>query len=51
MTLVATANKLGVSFYAYVYDRVAGGNALPNLADIIKQRSPAAHPIFTSTAT
>jgi hypothetical protein len=51
MTLVATARKLGVSFYAYVYDRVAGLNALPHLADIIKQRSPAAHPIMTSTAT
>jgi hypothetical protein len=51
MTLVATARKLGVSFYAYVYDRVAGINALPNLADIIKQRSPTAHPIMTSTAT
>lgn len=44
MTLVATAKKLGISFFAYVYDRVAGVNALPRLADIIKQRSPASHP-------
>ena len=51
MTLVATAKKLGVSFYAYVYDRVAGVNALPNLADIIKQRSPASHPILSSPTT
>jgi len=45
MTLAATAKKLGISFFAYVYDRVAGVNALPSLADIIKQRSPASHPI------
>ena len=45
MTLAATAKKLGISFFAYVYDRIAGVNALPPLADIIKQRSPAAHPI------
>lgn len=48
MTLVATAKKLGISFYAYVYDRVAGVNALPRLADIIKQRSPASHPIMST---
>jgi len=49
MTLAATAKKLGISFLAYVYDRIAGVNALPPLADIIKQRSPASHPImFTS---
>jgi hypothetical protein len=45
MTLAATAKKLGISFFAYVYDRIAGINALPPLADIIKQRSPASHPI------
>lgn len=45
MTLVATAKKLGVSFYAYVYDRVAGVNALPSLAELIQQQSPASHPI------
>lgn len=51
MTLAATAKKLGVSFYAYVYDRVAGVNALPSLADLIQQRSPASHPIMTNPST
>lgn len=46
MTLAATAKKLGISFFAYAYDRIAGVNALPPLADIIKQRSPASHPIM-----
>jgi hypothetical protein len=49
MTLAATAKKLGISFFAYVYDRVAGVNALPSLADIIKQRSPASHPIMSTS--
>lgn len=47
MTLTETAKKLGVSFYAYVYDRLAGINTLPSLADMIYQRSPAVHPIIT----
>ena len=50
MTLVATAKKLGVSCYAYIYDRVSGTNALPSLAEIIKQRSPASHPTLTEPA-
>lgn len=45
MTLVATARQLGVSFYAYVYDRVAETFALPSLADLIRQRAPAFHPL------
>jgi hypothetical protein len=45
MTLAATARQLGVSFYAYIYDRVAGVYALPSLADIIRQRAPAFHPL------
>lgn len=49
MTLAATAKKLGVSFFAYVYDRVAAVNALPPLAEIIKQRSPASHPVVVSS--
>jgi hypothetical protein len=49
MTLAATAKKLGISFFAYVYDRIAGVNALPPLADIIKQRSPASHPIMSTS--
>jgi hypothetical protein len=47
MTLSETAKKLGVSFYAYVYDRLADINALPSLADMIYQRSPAVHPTVT----
>jgi hypothetical protein len=39
MTLAATAKQLGVSFYAYIYDRVTGARALPDLADIIRERT------------
>lgn len=49
MTLAATAKKLGISFFAYVYDRIAGVNALPRLAHIIKQRSPASHPVIATS--
>ncbi len=45
MTLAATARQLGVSFYAYIYDRVSGARALPDLADIIRERAPAFHPL------
>lgn len=45
MTLAATARQLGVSFYAYIYDRVSGAHALPDLADIIRERAPAFHPL------
>jgi hypothetical protein len=38
-TLAATAKKLGVSFYEYIYDRVSGTNSIPNLADLIAQRA------------
>jgi FtsZ-binding cell division protein ZapB len=48
MTLAATAKKLGISFFAYVYDRLAGVNALPQLAHIIEQRSPAFHPVMAT---
>jgi hypothetical protein len=47
MTLVATAKKLKVSFFAYVYDRVSGAMTLPSLAELIKQRSPTFHPVTT----
>jgi hypothetical protein len=39
MTLAETAKKLEVSFYAYVFDRVAQRYALPSLADLIRSRS------------
>jgi hypothetical protein len=40
-TLVATAGKLGVSFYHYVRDRVTEAHALPALADLITERAAA----------
>lgn len=45
MTLAETAKKLGVSFFAYVYDRVTDQYALPSLAQLIQRHSPAFHPI------
>jgi hypothetical protein len=38
-TLLATTNKLGVSFYRYVYDRVTESGEIPNLADLIVKRA------------
>ncbi|MGH7536243.1 MAG: IS66 family transposase [Gemmatimonadales bacterium] len=38
-TLVATAAKLGVSFYHYVRDRVTAAHDLPALADLIMDRA------------
>jgi hypothetical protein len=38
-TLAATAQKLGVSFLAYLSDRVSGRNALPSLASLITERA------------
>ena len=45
LTPAASAKKLGVSFFAYVYDRVAGIHALPSLAQLIMQQSLASHSI------
>jgi len=45
MTLVATAKKLGVNFYDYVFDRIAEVYALPSLAELIQQRSLAYPPL------
>ena len=47
MTLAETAKKLGVSFYAYIHDRVSKSYKLPSLADIIRQQPPAFHPTHT----
>jgi transposase IS66 family protein len=47
MTLAETAKKLGVSFYAYIYDRISKSYKLPDLADMIRQQSPAFHPVRT----
>jgi len=39
MTLAATATKLGVSFYAYIHDRVAKVNQMPRLDTVIAARA------------
>src|SRR6266849_3092252 len=39
MTLAATANKLGVSFYHYIQDRISGTSQMPSLADLIGARA------------
>jgi len=46
MTLVATAKKLGISFYDYVFDRVSEAHNIPSLAEIIEQKS-SLHTQFT----
>lgn len=43
MTLNETAKKLGVNFYAYIYDRVSAAHRLPSLASLIQQRSVSDH--------
>ena len=37
MTLAETAKKLGVSFYAYLRDRIAGTHTIPPLAELVEQ--------------
>jgi hypothetical protein len=37
MTLAETTRKLGVSFYAYLHDRITGAKAILPLADLITQ--------------
>lgn len=38
-TLAATAQKLGVSFLAYIFDRVSGQNQMASLASLITERA------------
>jgi len=38
-TLVATAKKLGVNLFHYVYDRILGARALPSLATLIGEQA------------
>jgi hypothetical protein len=38
-TLAATAKKLGVSFYHYLYDRISGANQIPPMADLVTKRA------------
>ena len=40
MTLAATTQKLGVSFFAYVHDRIVHANQIPRLDDLITARVP-----------
>ena len=40
-SLAATARKLGVSFHAYLQDRLSHTNRLPSLAQLIAERAPA----------
>jgi hypothetical protein len=42
-TLVATTQKLGVSFYTYVRDRLTGAHQVPGLDTLITARAPALH--------
>jgi len=39
MTLAATSRKLGISFYAYVHDRISGTNQIPPMATLVEQRA------------
>jgi hypothetical protein len=45
MTLAETAKKLEVSFYDNIHDRNSGSYQLPDLAELIRQRAPAFHPV------
>ena len=42
LTLVATTRKLGVSIYAYIYDRLSAANQMPSLASLIEQHAAGA---------
>jgi hypothetical protein len=37
MSLAETTKKLGVSFYAYLRDRITGTHAIPPLAELIEK--------------
>jgi hypothetical protein len=39
MTLSATAKKLGINSFNYLYDRISGAFQIPGLADIISQKA------------
>jgi len=39
MTLVATARKLEISFYAYIHDRISGTNQILPLATLVERRT------------
>ena len=39
MSLAATTKQLGISFYQYVHDRIAGTNQIPLLNEVIDERA------------
>ncbi len=41
MSLSATTRKLGINFLDYLYDRITGAYRIPNLADLVTQRTAA----------
>jgi hypothetical protein len=45
MTLAETSKKLGISFYAYIHDRISESYKIPNLAEMIRQHAPVSHPV------
>jgi len=47
-TMAATAKKLGVNFYHYLYDRISGKLALPSLAALIGQKAEEARSYYPS---
>lgn len=42
MTLAATAKKLGINFYQYIYDRISQNYTMPSLSAFIKERAQVA---------
>lgn len=42
-TLAATCAKLGISFYAYLWDRIARADKIPRLAEVIASRAAGAN--------
>jgi len=44
MTLTETAKKLGVSFFAYIFDRISGANKMVKLSDLIAAKAREMHP-------
>jgi hypothetical protein len=43
MTLAATCNKLGISFFAYLQDRIRGTHTISPLAELVTQAAQALH--------
>lgn len=39
LTIYATAKKLGISFYRYIYDRISKKFEIPSLAELIQQKA------------